>query len=65
VDLNPHTFSHLYCELLTTTANWRNCKYVYNDIPVFAVFPLCKDWNKKHESGKTTCNMGLAQQNIE
>jgi len=65
MDFNTYTFAHLYCQLLTAAANWRNCKYVYNNILVFAVFTYCKDWNKKQKFGNTTCNMGLALQNIK
>jgi hypothetical protein len=36
MDFNTHTFAYLYCELLTAAANWRNCKYVYDNIPDFA-----------------------------
>jgi len=39
----------VYYELLTKAVNWRNCKYVYNNMPVFAVFAKYKDWKRKQK----------------
>jgi len=38
MDFNIYTFAHIQCELFTGAANWSNCKYVYNNITVSAVF---------------------------
>jgi len=38
MDFNTYTFAHVHCELLRAAAICRNCKYVYNCIPISAVF---------------------------